>query len=154
MSGRDPRDPAADGGTYTLLVELESPATIEVGALGEREFPAGRFAYTGSALGPGGFARVDRHRELAAGERDTRHWHVDYLLGHPAASVERVIRSGGLDAECEVAARIDGDPVAGFGASDCECSTHLHCGGPESEAASSSFVESVVAAHHGVREGE
>ena len=154
MSGRDPRDPAEDGGTYTLLVGLEAPAIIEVGALGEREFPAGLFAYTGSAHGPGGFARVDRHRELAAGERDTRHWHVDYLLGHPAASIERVIRSGGVDAECAVAASIDGDPVAGFGASDCDCSTHLHFGGSDAEPDQGNVVETAVAAHQQARDGE
>jgi len=69
------------GGTYTLVLELDRADSIEVGALGEHRFPAGWYAYTGSAFGTGGFARVDRHYELAAGERSTRHWHIDYLLG-------------------------------------------------------------------------
>jgi len=119
-------------GTYTLLVELAEPATIEVGALGEREFPAGAYAYTGSAFGPGGFARVERHRELAAGERDARHWHIDYLLGHPEASVAAVVRTADADVECAVSrALADGDGitrVAGFGASDCDCDSHLVAG--------------------------
>ncbi len=75
------------GGTYTLLIALAKPATIAVGALGECEFSAGRYAYTGSAFGPGGFSRVDRHREVASGDRDVRHWHIDYLLGHPRTRI-------------------------------------------------------------------
>ena len=113
------------GGTYTLLIELESGADIEVGALGTREFQAGWYAYTGSALGPGGFARVDRHRRLASGDHDARHWHVDYLLAAPAASIEAVGRSPGLDAECAIAREIGGELVPGFGASDCGCDSHL-----------------------------
>lgn len=114
------------GGTYTLLVELPTSATIEVGALGVHEFAPGWYGYTGSALGSGGFSRVERHRELAAGERDTHHWHVDYLLGHPATSVDAVICSHGADIECSVAMALDGEPVPDFGCSDCPCLSHLH----------------------------
>ena len=70
------------GGTYTLVVSLEA-TTLTFGAAGERSLRAGPHAYIGSALG-GGFTRVERHRELVAGERDTRHWHIDYLLGAPS----------------------------------------------------------------------
>jgi endonuclease-3 len=116
------------GGTYTLLVELAEPATVEVGALGAVDFPAGWYAYVGSALGSGGFSRVRRHRELAAGERETRHWHVDYLLGHAAASLDAVVASAGLDVECAVAGALSAAgraAVDGFGCSDCGCDTHL-----------------------------
>jgi len=113
------------GGTYTLLVELSSPTTIGVGALGEHRFRAGWYAYTGSALGSGGFARVDRHRELAAGDRSTRHWHIDYLLGHPEARLREVVTSAGADVECAVAGALPPGPVDGFGASDCDCPAHL-----------------------------
>ncbi|WP_135365276.1 GIY-YIG nuclease family protein [Halosimplex halophilum] len=116
-------------GTYTLVVELAAPATVEVGALGDRAFPAGYYAYTGSAFGPGGFARVERHRELAAGERDARHWHVDYLLGHPDAGIDAVVRTAGADVECAVGRALAGadgtERVEGFGASDCDCDSHL-----------------------------
>jgi Uri superfamily endonuclease len=119
--------PAPDqrAGTYTLLIQFGESARIEVGALGGVEFPAGWYAYTGSALGSGGFARVERHREVAAGKRETRHWHVDYLLGHPAASVDLVTTAGGVDAECDVADRIEGERIPAFGASDCGCRSHL-----------------------------
>jgi endonuclease-3 len=115
----------AHGGTYTLLVELRDTASVEVGALGTHRLPAGWYAYTGSALGSGGFARVERHRELAAGERETRHWHIDYLLGHPAATLRDVVRSPGADIECEVAGGLPEGPIEGFGASDCGCRGHL-----------------------------
>jgi endonuclease-3 len=113
------------GGTYTLLVALDEDARVEVGALGEFEFPAGWYAYTGSAVGPGGFTRVDRHREVAAGERDVRHWHVDFLLGHPTASVRDVVRSPDATVECTVARSLPAGPADGFGASDCRCRSHL-----------------------------
>lgn len=143
FTGRGP-EPLRDqmtGGTYTLLVEQREPATLAVGALGEYDLPAGRYAYTGSALGPGGFARVERHREVAGGERAVRHWHVDHLLGHPAADIVDVVRSPGRAVECAVArdvgrsladAReaggsdtVEATPVPGFGASDCDCDAHL-----------------------------
>ncbi|PSP65514.1 DUF123 domain-containing protein [Halobacteriales archaeon QH_8_64_26] len=112
-------------GTYTLLIELEANAEIGVGALGLRDFPAGWYAYTGSAFGTGGFSRVDRHRRVAAGDHDVRHWHIDYLLGHPAVRLDAVRTSAGLDAECRVARALPGERVAGFGASDCGCDSHL-----------------------------
>jgi endonuclease-3 len=129
------------GGSYTLLVELPDAATIEVGALGAQAFPAGWYAYTGSALGAGGFARVDRHYELAAGEREARHWHVDYLLGHPDARLVSDVRTE-ADIECAVARALPESPVTGFGASDCDCASHLaHAAGRES------LERSVRAAH-------
>jgi Uri superfamily endonuclease len=134
------------GGTYTLVVELPVDADIEVGALGTRSFDPGWYAYTGSALGTGGFARVDRHRELAAGDRSTRHWHVDYLLGYDAAAIDRVVRSVGVDAECRVATAIGGDPVEGFGCSDCGCVSHLHYSPRRAP-----LVGSVARAHRSVR---
>ncbi|MFA9516105.1 DUF123 domain-containing protein [Halopenitus sp. H-Gu1] len=130
-------DRSATGGTYTLVISVPEPTAIPVGALGTIEFPAGGYAYTGSALGSGGFARVDRHRELAAGERETRHWHVDYLLGQPTVTIEDVVRTTGYDVECAVASRLGAGPAAGFGASDCDCSTHL---------ASRESIEGMIAA--------
>lgn len=113
------------GGTYTLVIEVPSARTIQVGALGEYDFEAGWYAYTGSALGPGGFGRVTRHRELAAGARDVRHWHVDYLLGATGVSLDAVVRSPGAAIECAVAQTITGTPVPDFGSSDCDCASHL-----------------------------
>ncbi|WP_367176912.1 GIY-YIG nuclease family protein [Haloarcula rubripromontorii] len=118
------------GGTYTLVLERDDSGPISVGALGELRFPAGWYAYTGSALGSGGFGRIDRHRAVAAGDNDTRHWHVDYLLGDAATAVEQVVTTE-ADIECAVARRVDGpsaegfDRVDAFGCSDCDCRSHL-----------------------------
>jgi Uri superfamily endonuclease len=117
----------ADQGTYTLVIALGADATITFGAAGERDLPAGGYAYTGSAFGAGGFSRIDRHRELAVGEREARHWHVDYLLGYPETTVTDVVKTVGEDVECAVARSIaaEATPIAGIGASDCDCDTHL-----------------------------
>jgi endonuclease-3 len=112
-------------GTYTLLIGLAGEAGIEVGALGVRAFPAGWYAYTGSAFGSGGFSRIDRHRRVAAGGHEVRFWHIDYLLGHPAAGIDSATRSVGIDIECAVARALAGDRLQDFGASDCACDSHL-----------------------------
>ena len=121
----------SDAGTYTLVFAVAEAAAVEVGALGVHEVPAGAYAYTGSALGTGGFSRIDRHRRVAAGEHDVRHWHVDYLGGHEGVSLTGVERLGGArDEECRLARAVaadapEADPIAGFGASDCDCPSHL-----------------------------
>jgi endonuclease-3 len=121
----------SDAGTYTLVFAVADAVAVAVGALGVHEFPSGAYAYTGSALGAGGFSRIDRHRRVAADEHGVRHWHVDYLGGHEGVSLASVERLGGArDEECRLARAVaadapEADPVAGFGASDCECPSHL-----------------------------
>ena len=136
------------GGTYVLVIDVLESTTVEVGALGERAFDAGAYAYVGSAFGPGGFARVERHRELAAGERETRHWYVDYLLGHPRSRLESAVTFPDADRECELAGTLPGEPVAAFGASDCDCPAHLLA------ARSADAVVEAALDAGGVREGE
>ncbi len=114
-----------DCGIYSLVVTLDRPTTVEVGALGQVDFDAGAYIYVGSAHGPGGFARVDRHRELAAGERSGRHWHVDSLLSVPGAAVAEAVTTCGVDAECSLARSLSGEWIIGFGCSDCNCRSHL-----------------------------
>lgn len=113
-------------GSYVLLVRLDEPARVRFGATGARDLARGRYAYVGSARGPGGFARLDRHRAVARGERDVRHWHVDHLLGHGAASVAGDRRFPEAVGECRLAEAVDGVPVPGVGATDCGCPTHLY----------------------------
>jgi endonuclease-3 len=114
-----------EGGTYVLVFALSEPVTVEVGALGQQRFPAGGYCYVGSALGSGGFSRIDRHRRVADGEHDVRHWHVDYFGGHPASELADVVRVVGRDCECALADELGDGPARGFGASDCGCETHL-----------------------------
>lgn len=133
-------------GTYTLVLELTDGATVEVGALGSHWFDPGHYAYTGSAFGAGGLSRVDRHRDLARDEREVRHWHVDYLLCHPRTNIRTVVRTEGEDVECAVARRLPVGPVDGFGASDCDCRSHL-------ATLDEDPAETVRAAHERARSG-
>ncbi len=89
------------------------------------------------------------HRDLAADEREARHWDVDYLLGHPVARLEHATRSPGVAAECAVAARVEGESVPGFGASDCGCTTHLVYDSRRDD-----LVAAVEAAHRSVRDAD
>jgi len=119
-------------GTYALLIRLSRSVRLTVGALGARDFPPGWYVYIGSALGPGGLrARVARH--LRAEKRS--HWHIDRLLA--AGRVVQVgLRFGLGRDECRVAQRVGRNRAARivvphFGASDCDCTTHLfHFNGP------------------------
>lgn len=142
----------APSGTYALVFAVDPAATITVGALGSAEFPLGAYAYVGSAFGSNGLGRVDRHRRVADGSHDVRHWHVDYLGGHPNTSLAAVVAAPNADIECQLAttlqrqaAATSGDtatPVPGFGASDCECRAHL-VGGDDPAAIRATVVESI-----------
>jgi endonuclease-3 len=123
-------DPGA-GGTYVLVFELASPTHIEVGALGACTFPAGDYAYVGSAFGSGGFGRTERHRRKLGGEGDTVHWHVDALTTHPETSFVVAHLVPELAVECAVARRLPPGPLDGFGSSDCGCRSHLALVGRE-----------------------
>lgn len=126
-------------GTYTLIMALEAPMRLRIGALGELYFNEGYYAYTGSALGSGGFVRVRRHRAVAAGKNRTRQWHIDYLLPH--VKVLDVVTSP--RPECGVAGAIDLARVPRFGCSDCRCPSHLHYAEDLEK-----MVRAVRSAHH------
>lgn len=111
-------------GTYTLLIRIEEPTTVRVGALGDVRFEDALYAYTGSAFGSGGLKRIDRHARVASGENDARHWHVDYLLGTDEATLVGAFVTPD-DAEGEIARSIEGEAVPRFGASDSSCNSHL-----------------------------
>ncbi|WP_411966662.1 GIY-YIG nuclease family protein [Haloferax sp. YSSS75] len=122
----DPLELATESprGTYALVYRVPE-TTVEVGALGPRELQSGGYVYVGSAFGTGGLRRVLRHRRVAAGEHDARHWHVDYLGGHPGVELSRVVCVVGRDVECAVASALEATAVSGFGSSDCDCTAHL-----------------------------
>lgn len=148
-------DGDAAGGTYSLVYELDEAARIDVGALGDCAFPAGAYAYVGSAHGSNGLGRVARHRRVASGDHDVRHWHVDYLGGHPESTLVAVVASPNADIECRVARRLRSSnaspsagereplsvPVPRFGSSDCDCTAHL-ASGTDAETVLSAVVES------------
>lgn len=108
------------------LVFANSAAVLEVGSLGPVAFRAGYHLYIGSALGPGGLSRVERHIRLERNRDRRPHWHVDRLLLDPRFRLTAVVTAEtGERLECALARAIGGDGVAGFGASDCRCGSHL-----------------------------
>ncbi|MDY6777527.1 MAG: GIY-YIG nuclease family protein, partial [Candidatus Nanohaloarchaea archaeon] len=106
-------------GTYSLLIHISNRVEIKVGALGTLPLPEGYYVYTGSAFGPGGFSRIERHRDNFQHGVDSSHWHIDYLAQAPETQLTAVYVSPGRDIECAVNRDLGGDPVDGFGSSDC-----------------------------------
>lgn len=112
-------------GVY-CLVFANTKAELEVGSLGRVVFRPGFHCYVGSAHGPGGLGRVERHRRLGRDHDRSAHWHVDRLLLDPRFRlVATVTAATGEDRECALARQIGGEHVDGFGATDCRCGSHL-----------------------------
>ncbi|MCS7197075.1 MAG: GIY-YIG nuclease family protein [Candidatus Bipolaricaulota bacterium] len=112
-------------GVYILVIEAHGQT--HVGRLGPQSFD-GIYLYVGSALGPRGFQRVERHRAVAQGRNTTRRWHIDYLLGIGQLKGALLFETSEKAMECALAealARVAQPVIAGFGASDCRCQTHL-----------------------------
>jgi Uri superfamily endonuclease len=118
-------------GAYVLYIDIELQLTLQVGSLGSIVFPAGRYAYVGSAR-RGIAARVLRHKRLAQHKEGKLHWHIDYLLIHRHTELvrEAVLEN---EIECTISKRISSMngvtvPVPGFGSSDCRagCRAHLY----------------------------
>ncbi len=114
-------------GTYVLVLRTFWESVIEVGSLGELSFPAGRYLYVGSALGPGGLkARIGHHCRFS----DPPRWHIDYL--RLAASPEEVwYQPSDSRMEHSWAGLLAGTAgvetaADGFGSGDCRCRSHLY----------------------------
>ena len=116
-------------GTYLLLLELEKPQSIAVGALGGLRFSQGFYAYVGSAMN-GLEARVARHFR----HNKKRRWHVDYLSGR-ARIYDVVFILGEQRLECTVAASLSRTllSIHHFGSSDCGCPSHLFLASAKAE---------------------
>jgi len=112
-------------GAYVLFIELRRRLALHETALAPAVLAPGRYAYCGSAYGPGGLrARLRRHLRREKALR----WHVDHLTaagrtfalglapgGRECALVEGLRRGPGVEV-----------PIAGFGSSDCaRCPAHL-----------------------------
>ncbi|MGO8735856.1 MAG: GIY-YIG nuclease family protein [Terriglobia bacterium] len=96
------------------------------------QLQCGYYVYLGSALGPAGLhARIAHHQK-----RSTRpHWHIDYLRAHTLIyciwlSYDTLRREHQW---ARVMRTVSGAeiPLLGFGATDCDCRSHLcffkHC---------------------------
>ena len=107
-----------------MLLDAHGP--LRVGRLGVLCFD-GWYVYVGSALGPGGLKRLQRHFEYADRRDAPMRWHVDALLG---AGALRGAVVGVTDErmECRLAHALGVELIpafTGFGSSDCSCATHL-----------------------------
>ena len=111
-----------DSGDYMIVLHLDTPQDISIGALGMRSFPKGYYVYVGSAKRQLA-ARIARHRR----RRKQFHWHIDYLRDRAAVVADIPIRTAD-DLEHELARAVD--MVADwrmerFGCTDCSCRSHL-----------------------------
>jgi Uri superfamily endonuclease len=130
-------------GSYTLIIKLSKSQEIKAGSLGEIFFQKGFYAYNGSAFGPGGLKRVERHREKSS-EGGSPHWHIDYLLVQKSTEIVNVFRKES-DHECDLSQEMKESfgAVKKFGCSDCSCNSHLfYC---EDRAEIESFLEKFYA---------
>jgi Uri superfamily endonuclease len=108
--------------TYQLHIRVPQPLRLAIGRLGEFDFPAGRYVYTGSAR-RNFEARIARHLRR---EKTPALAHRPSAHGVPGVTVTNVIRSQA--GECDLNQATPGViPVPGFGASDCgrRCGSHL-----------------------------
>lgn len=113
-------------GTYVLWLQLPQPRTLRIGRLGEARLAPGHYAYVGSAFGPGGVrARLGRHLRGATALR----WHIDFLRRVCRVETAWVSYEPRRLEHAWAAALLTlpgaSRPLAGFGASDCRCDTHL-----------------------------
>ena len=115
----------SEPGAYVLWIDLDRPVKLVIPRLGSPVLGPGRYAYCGSARGPGGIrARVARHLRPAK----KVHWHIDRLTA--AGTVTAVMAAPGGN-ECELmdalcARNGAAVPAPGFGSSDCRrCTAHL-----------------------------
>ena len=121
---KDKRGRAKDRGTYALVLFLPRARQIRIGALGAFRFPCGYYIYIGSAMN-GLSARIARH--CRRGKK--LFWHIDYFLQH-ACIADVWVSARARRSECAWARAALALPNARviaprFGASDCNCATHL-----------------------------
>lgn len=111
-------------GIYALILRLDVPKDIRIGALGVISFQPGYYLYAGSALGSGGLSRVSRHIRFYRERYRKAKWHIDYLM-EEAVLEKTVCAETDMRLECILVAGIGGDSVLRFGCSDCDCASHL-----------------------------
>lgn len=136
----------AQPGSYALLLRAESGCFVTAGRLGMLVVRPGCYVYVGSALGPGGLAgRMQHHLRPAA----RPHWHIDYL--RQAAQISEIWYMLGTACREHSWARLlhgapgSSVPLAGFGASDCSCPSHLfHFAAPPPIATLLSTPEQII----------
>ena len=106
-----------------LIIQVDEKVDVNVGALGKLTFEKGLYAYVGSAQA-NLVQRIKRHLR----KEKRLFWHIDYLLNDSTARIPKVLyKQADKTEECNLAEVIGkrGEPVDGFGCSDCSCRSHL-----------------------------
>lgn len=117
---------SSQAGTYVLVLRVNRLVQVPIGKLGCFSLQRGFYLYCGSAFGPGGVrSRVLRHIKQGKALR----WHIDYLR-EQSELVEVWLTYHPEKLECSWAYLLSQQtgvtcPIAGFGSSDCRCSSHL-----------------------------
>jgi Uri superfamily endonuclease len=114
-------------GTSALILPCSTKVRVHIGRLGTLWLQPGHYVYLGSALGPGGLrARIAHHQEQSL----RPHWHIDYLRAHTqihcvwfSYDARRREHQWAGAIQALSGAKI---PLFGFGASDCNCQSHLY----------------------------
>jgi Uri superfamily endonuclease len=117
--------PAIEG-TYILWLQLHPSSRLTIGKRGTFDFPAGWYAYVGSAMARGGLrGRLKHHLSPVKNP----HWHIDYVRAiAPVAEVWYLADASFQEHQWAAALRsMSGAslPAPGFGSSDCLCPSHL-----------------------------
>jgi Uri superfamily endonuclease len=106
-----------------LIIQVDKKVDVNVGALGKLTFEKGLYAYVGSAQ-----ANLEQRIKRHLAKEKRLFWHIDYLLNDSVARIVKVLyKQADRIEECELAEVIGerGEPVDGFGCSDCSCKSHL-----------------------------
>lgn len=110
-------------GVYILVIKVDKDIRVSVGATGISTFKKGLYAYVGSAQN-NLEKRVSRHLR----KEKRVFWHIDYLLDNDSTKVLKVFhKQADKTKECTIAKVVGkrGEPIGGFGSSDCGCKSHL-----------------------------
>lgn len=113
-----------DKGTYILVIEAKENQRISIGKRPLTNFRKGIYLYVGRAKN-GLQGRIKRHLS----KKKKRFWHIDYLL--QKAKVQEVWIKRDFFEECQTALEVksllkdSSSPLKKFGASDCNCASHL-----------------------------
>jgi sugar fermentation stimulation protein A len=113
---------AHDSGSYIIVLNLKNNHKSDIKSLGKVLFKEGYYLYVGSAK-KNLTKRIQRHMR----QRKKLYWHIDYLREEADFYSALPIRASS-PLECKIAQslkRISDWVIPGFGASDCDCETHL-----------------------------
>ena len=110
-------------GIYVLIIQVNKPITVNVGAIGNITFKKGLYAYVGSAQ-TNLEKRIKRHLR----KEKRKFWHIDYLLDNEATKIVKVfVKEANKTEECKTAKSLGekNKAISDFGCSDCTCKSHL-----------------------------